>query len=104
MAIILIVHVMRRRIAQGQGHGGPFGGNIKLPIARSRSPGFFRMSFSICVELAVITFAAHFKNGFGFSSPGGGWEYPFYWVLMFFAIAMRGGAPWSLDRLIGREL
>jgi hypothetical protein len=94
MAIILIVHVMRRRIAQGQGHGGPCGGNVEFLTARSRSPGFFRMSFAaICVELAAITFAAHFKNGFGFSSPGGGWEYPFYWVLMFFAIAMRGSAP-----------
>ena len=59
---------------------------------------------SIAIEFAVITFVAHFKNGFGFSNPGGGWEYPFLWGLIIFAIALRGGGPYSLDRKIGREI
>jgi putative oxidoreductase len=58
----------------------------------------------IAVEFFVITFFAHFSNGFGFSSPGGGWEYPLLWGLVIFAIALRGGGPYSLDRLIGREV
>jgi putative oxidoreductase len=32
---------------------------------------------SIAIEFVVITFMTHFGNGFSFSSPGGGWEYPF---------------------------
>jgi putative oxidoreductase len=59
---------------------------------------------SIAIEFAIITFVAHFKNGFSFSSPGGGWEFPFMWGLIIFAIALRGGGPYSLDRKIGREI
>jgi len=56
------------------------------------------------IEFALITFAAHWANGFGFSSPGGGWEYPLFWGLILFAIALRGGGPYSLDRKLGWEL
>ena len=68
--------------------------------------GLFTRFFAtaIAIELAVVTFGVSFKNGFSFSAPGGGWEYPFYWGLIFVAIAMRGGGPLSLDRAIGREL
>jgi putative oxidoreductase len=58
----------------------------------------------IAVEFAVIAFHASFPNGFGWTRPGGGWEYPFLWGLVIFAIALRGGGPYSLDRLIGREI
>ena len=58
----------------------------------------------IAVEFAVITFVAHFPNGFGFSSPGGGWEYPLMWGLIIFAISLRGGGPYSLDRVLGKEV
>jgi putative oxidoreductase len=58
----------------------------------------------IAIEFAVITFVAHFRNGFGFTSPGGGWEYPFMWGLIIFAIALRGGGPYSLDRKLGKEI
>jgi putative oxidoreductase len=56
------------------------------------------------IQFAVITFLAHWANGFGFSSPGGGWEYPLFWGLILFAIALRGGGPYSLDRKLGWEL
>jgi putative oxidoreductase len=56
------------------------------------------------IEFAVITFVAHWPNGFGFSSSGGGWEYPLFWGLILFAIALRGGGPYSLDRKLGWEL
>jgi putative oxidoreductase len=58
----------------------------------------------IAIEFLVITFVAHFHNGFGFSNPGGGWEYPLLWGLVIFAISLRGGGPYSLDRMIGREI
>ena len=58
----------------------------------------------IAVEFAVVTFLVHFKNGFGFTNPGGGWEYPFMWGLVIFVIALRGGGPYSLDRVLGKEV
>jgi putative oxidoreductase len=56
------------------------------------------------IQFAVITFVAHWPNGFGWSSARGGWEYPLFWGLILFAIALRGGGPYSLDRKIGWEL
>ncbi len=38
------------------------------------------------------------------SAPGGGDEFPLMWGLIMFAIALRGGGPYSLDRKIGKEL
>jgi putative oxidoreductase len=66
---------------------------------------FTRMvAAAIAIELAVITFYVSFPNGYGWTRPGGGWEYPFLWGMMFFAIALRGGGPYSLDRKLGWEI
>jgi putative oxidoreductase len=54
------------------------------------------------IEFAVIAFVAHWPNGF--AAGRGGWEYPLFWGLILFAIALRGGGPYSLDRKLGREL
>ncbi|HEY2527924.1 MAG TPA: hypothetical protein VGJ20_08250, partial [Xanthobacteraceae bacterium] len=59
---------------------------------------------SIAIELAVITFVVSFPHGFSFSAQGGGWEYPLLWGVTVLAIALRGGGPYSLDRVIGKEL
>jgi putative oxidoreductase len=57
---------------------------------------------AIAIEFAVITFVAHWPQGFTWSR--GGWEYPLFWGLIMFAIALRGGGPYSLDRKLGWEL
>ncbi|MFN3889239.1 MAG: DoxX family protein [Beijerinckiaceae bacterium] len=56
------------------------------------------------VHFLVIVFVASWGNGFGWSNPRGGWEYPMFWGLIILAIGLRGGGPYSLDRLLGREL
>jgi putative oxidoreductase len=68
--------------------------------------GLFTRLFaaSIAIEMAVITFFVLYPHGYGFTQPGGGYEYTLLWGLIFLAIALRGGGPYSLDRLIGREL
>ena len=57
---------------------------------------------AIAIEFAIITFVAHWPQGF--AAGRGGWEYPLFWGLIMFAIALRGGGPYSLDRKLGWEL
>ena len=59
---------------------------------------------SLAIELAYITFAIFFPHGWSWRNAGGGWEYLFVWGAVTFAVALRGGGPYSLDRLIGWEL
>ena len=68
--------------------------------------GLFTRFFaaSIAIELAVITFLVFLPHGYGWTRPSGGWEFPLLWGLLFFAVALRGGGPYSLDRKIGWEL
>jgi putative oxidoreductase len=54
------------------------------------------------IQFAIITFVAHWPAGF--AAGRGGWEYPLFWGLILFAIALRGGGPYSLDRKLGWEL
>ena len=53
------------------------------------------------IELAYITWI-YLPNGFSWLARG--WEFSFMWGLICFAIALRGGGPYSVDRAIGREL
>jgi len=59
---------------------------------------------SIAIEMFLLSFVGLFANGFNFTNPKGGWEMSLLWGLIFFAIALRGGGPYSLDRLLSREL
>ncbi len=65
--------------------------------------GLFTRFFaaSIAIELAMISLQ-FVPNGYAWSKHG--WEFVFLWGLIFFAIALRGGGPYSLDRKIGWEL
>jgi len=53
------------------------------------------------IELAIITMI-YWKTGFSWLSRG--YEYTLLWGLVCFAIALRGGGPYSVDRAIGKEL
>ncbi len=66
--------------------------------------GLFTKFFaaSIAIELAVALWLVHYAKGFGASA--GGYEYVLMWGIVMFAIALRGGGPYSLDRVIGKEL
>jgi len=62
--------------------------------------GLFTRFFAAAaaIELAIICFTIFWPRGYGH------YEYVFWWGLAMFAIALRGGGPYSLDRRIGREL
>ena len=53
------------------------------------------------VEFVVIVIQ-HLPNDWAWTNRGV--EYPVLWGLIFLAIAIRGGGPYSIDRAIGREL
>jgi putative oxidoreductase len=62
--------------------------------------GLFTRFFAagIAIELAIIAFGVQIHNGFGRM------ELFLIWGIVMFAIALRGGGPYSLDRKIGKEL
>jgi len=71
-----------------------FGGGICIAL------GLFTRFFAAAaaIDLAIITFTVFWPHGYH------AYEYVFWWGLAMFAIALRGGGPYSLDRRIGREL
>lgn len=65
--------------------------------------GLFTRFFAAAaaLELLVIT-VVYWKTGFAWTRRG--YEYTLMWGLICFAIALRGGGPYSLDRKLGKEL
>jgi putative oxidoreductase len=66
--------------------------------------GLFTRFFAaaIAIELLIAMLAAHWAKGF--SVGAGGYEYVLFLGIVMFAIALRGGGPYSVDRVIGKEL
>ena len=62
--------------------------------------GLFTRFFAaaLAIEMALITFVYMLPQGWGRMEP------TFIWGIVMFAIALRGGGPYSLDRKIGKEL
>jgi putative oxidoreductase len=62
--------------------------------------GLFTRFFAaaIAIEMAIIAFGVQIYNGFGRM------ELFLLWGIVYFAVALRGGGPYSLDRKIGKEL
>jgi putative oxidoreductase len=62
--------------------------------------GLFTRFFAagIAIEMAVIAFYVQMPQGFPRM------ELFLMWGIVMFAIALRGGGPYSLDRVIGKEL
>jgi putative oxidoreductase len=57
---------------------------------------------ALAIELLIGLLAVHLKAGFSVSN--GGYEFILLLGIVMFAIAIRGGGPYSIDRLIGKEL
>ena len=56
---------------------------------------------AVAIEMLVLLFT-YWHAGFGWLR--GGYEYVLLWGMLSFAIALRGGGPYSLDRKLGFEL
>jgi putative oxidoreductase len=66
--------------------------------------GLFTRFFAaaLAIELLIGMFAVHWAHGFSYTK--GGYEYILLLGIVMFAIAIRGGGPYSVDRMIGKEL
>jgi putative oxidoreductase len=66
--------------------------------------GLFTRFFAaaLAIELLIAFLVVHFQAGFAVGK--GGYEYVLLLGIVLFAIAIRGGGPYSVDRLIGKEL
>jgi len=66
--------------------------------------GLFTRFFAaaLAIELAIALIVVHLPKGF--SAAQGGFEYVLLLGIVMFAIAIRGGGPYSVDRMIGKEL
>ncbi|MFZ1095384.1 MAG: DoxX family protein [Xanthobacteraceae bacterium] len=65
--------------------------------------GLFTRFFAaaVAIEMFVI-FCVYWHTGFSWLNRG--YEYALLWGLVSFAVALRGGGPFSLDRKIGVQL
>lgn len=73
-----------------------------LCIAAGLFTRFFAAAATI--EMAYITIFVYGPKAYAWNAQGGGWEYTIFWGAMCLAIWLRGGGPYSVDRLIKREL
>ncbi len=66
--------------------------------------GLFTRFFAaaLAIEMAIALLFVHLPKGY--AAAGGGYEYVLLIGVVLFAIAMRGGGPYSVDRMIGKEL
>lgn len=66
--------------------------------------GLFTRFFAaaLAIELGIAFLVVHMTKGF--AAGQGGFEYVLLLGIVMFAIALRGGGPYSLDRVIGKEL
>jgi putative oxidoreductase len=66
--------------------------------------GLFTRFFAaaLAIEMLIALLAVHAAHGF--SASKGGFEYVLLLGIVLFAIAIRGGGPYSVDAKIGKEL
>jgi len=64
--------------------------------------GLFTRFWAAAITIEMLVIVYHHLPKFGWGDRG--YEYPLFWALVMLAIALRGGGPYSLDRVIGREL
>jgi putative oxidoreductase len=57
---------------------------------------------ALAIEMLVALLFVHLTKGY--AAGGGGYEYVLLIGAVCFVIAIRGGGPYSIDRLIGKEL
>lgn len=56
-----------------------------------------RLAALAALPILIGATVPHAGNGFLFSSPNGGWEFPVFWILVLIVVALLGGGAWAID-------
>ncbi|MBC2837159.1 DoxX family protein [Paragemmobacter straminiformis] len=56
------------------------------------------VALGLSVILLGSIYAPHFANGFFFSNPNGGWEFPAFWAITLWALALLGDGAYSVSK------
>jgi len=56
-----------------------------------------RLVSLLAVPILIGATLQHLGNGWVFSRPGGGWEFPAFWIAALFVQAGLGAGAWALD-------
>src|SRR5262249_12227556 len=60
------------------------------------------LALMFAVQMAIVSYWPA-GNGYFFSSPRGGWEFPLLLTILYAAIFFRGAGRCAVDRMIGKE-
>ena len=119
VGIMFLMHVWGKFNAGAARIAGNFGTNYGLPMPDLFAYtamglelvggvcliiGLFTRFFAaaLAVEMGIALIVAHLPKGYSIGA--GGYEYVLLIGVVLLAIAMRGGGPYSVDRMIGKEL
>ena len=75
-----------------------FGAGLLLAVGLAT-----RAAAALVAGLMAVA-VVHVHLGAGFFWTSGGFEYPLLWGILALSYAIRGGGPYSVDALIGREI
>ena len=78
-------------------------GTVEFVCGLSRARFLTRLVAAPIIGFLVIAIVTYHWQ-FGFAWENRGIEYPLFWSIVVLHFLVRGGGPWSLDALIGREL
>ncbi|KGE50991.1 DoxX family protein [Xanthomonas axonopodis] len=69
--------------------------SLGLPAALAYVSMTLELGLGVSLLLGTIV-TVHGANGFGFSNPGGGWEYPALWTVLLIVQALLGDGAFAL--------
>ena len=75
---------------------------VGLAFFSRRAVALARAGSPLAIEMLIALLVVHLAKGYAAS--GGGYEYVLLIGAACFLIAIRGGGPYSVDRMIGKEL
>lgn len=59
------------------------------------------VALALSIVLIGSIYTPHFAAGFFFSNAGGGWEFPAFWALTLWALALLGDGAYALGNRLG---
>lgn len=83
-----------------------FAGWLAYPVVAVELIGGIMLVLGVSVRYVAVILgiellfasSVHWNNGWPFNGKGGGWEYPVFWAIAMFVLALLGDGAYSLGR------